>query len=186
MNTTEFHIRGITPLLMHNGQLADPLNEYAQALSRLTKKRNKTDDDHRAARRAEWIGGLYVDENGEPCLPGEVIEGALTDGAKTLKLGQAAKGGLIVDGNFALVYKGPRAADELWEHGGFKKLAGVKVQKARVIRCRPMFAEWACRFTVEWDPELIKNERQLGEIVECAGRKGIGDWRPKFGRFEVV
>lgn len=186
MKTTTFKISGLTPLLMHNGQLADPLNEYAQALSKLTKKRNKTDSDHRDARRAEWIGGLYVDADGAPCLPGEVIEACLVDGAKTLKLGTAAKGGLIVDGDFALDYDGPKDVTGLWDNGGFMKLAGVKVQKARVIRCRPMFPQWRCTFDVQWDETMIKNEAQIIEIVECAGRRGVGDWRPKFGRFEVV
>lgn len=186
MKTTKITIRGLTPLIMHNGQLADPLNEASKALSRLSKKKNKTDDDHLAMRKCEWIGGLYVDEDGAPCLPGEVIEAAIAEGAKKFKLGKVAKGGVIVDGNFALKYDGPKKQDKLWEHGGFLKLAGVKVKQSRVIRARPMFPSWECTFTVQWDPSLVKDEEQLFEIVESAGTSGIGDWRPKYGRFEVV
>jgi hypothetical protein len=186
VKTTTITIRGLTPLIMHNGQLADPLNEHAKALSKLTKKKNKTDDDQLAVRKCEWHGGLYVDEKGAPCLPGEVIEAALAEGAKKYKLGKVAKGGIIVDGNFAIDYDGPKKIEKLWEHGGFIKLAGVKVQQKRVIRSRPMFPAWSCTFDVQWDPSLVKDEEQLFEIVEAAGQSGIGDWRPKFGRFEVV
>ena len=61
-------------------------------LARLTSKRKKTLDDHREIGRVEWMGGLYLDEKLRPCLPGEVIEGALVSGAKKFKLGKDAKG----------------------------------------------------------------------------------------------
>jgi hypothetical protein len=186
MNTTTLKIRGLTPLLMHNGQLADPLNEHALALSKLSKKRQKTLDDHKAMSKCEWYGALYVDEDGAPCLPGEVLEAALVEGAKRFKLGKVAKGGIVVADSAALKYKGPKDVDELWEHGGFLKRAGVKVTTSRVIRSRPIFPEWSCEFDVQWDPLLVKDEDQIMEIAESAGLTGIGDWRPKYGRFEVL
>lgn len=186
MKKTKFTIRGLTPLMMRNGCLADPLDERTKVLARLTKKKTKTDDDHRAVRECEWRGSLYVDKNGAPCLPGETIEACLSEGARRFKLGKAAKGGIVVDGNFAIDYEGPRDIDALWNHGGFIKLAGVKIQQKRVIRARPMFPAWSCTFVVMWDPSMIKDEDQLCEIVDAGGLCGIGDWRPKFGRFEVV
>ena len=130
MKQTTVTIEGIAPLIMHNGQLADPLNEHTQALARLTSKRKKTLDDHREIGRVEWMGGLYLDEDGAPCLPGEVIEAALVSGAKKFKLGKDAKSGLMVAGDVPLKYKGPRDAEGLWNHGGFLKRAGVRVGRA--------------------------------------------------------
>jgi hypothetical protein len=171
---------------MHSGRLADPLDEAARELARWSGKRNKTLDDHRELSRVEWYGGLYVDTDGRPCLPGEVIEAALVEGAKAFKLGKASKGGLIVLGDWPLEYDGPKTADALWKHGGYLKRAGVRVKQNRVIRSRPIFPQWSCSFEVQWDPHAIKSEDQLLEIAESAGRSGVGDWRPKFGRFEVV
>jgi hypothetical protein len=185
IKTTTFTIKGITPIIMHNGQLSDPLNEHTQALAKLTSKRKKTLEDHKAVSKCEWHGGLYVDEDGAPCLPGEVIEAALCEGAKKYKLGKAAKGGIIVAGNYKLEYKGPKQIDKLWADGGFMKRASVKVGQARVIRTRPIFPVWSCTFDVQWDSSLVNDESTLHEIVEAAGVSGIGDWRPKFGRFEV-
>ena len=186
MNTTAITIRGLTPLLMHNGRLADPIDPAAEALAKLTGKRKKTREDHLAVSKCEWYGSLYVDEKGAPCLPGEVIEAALVEGAKKFKLGKVAKGGIIVFGNFALEYEGPKNVDKLWAAGGHLKRAGVKVGMARVIRSRPIFPEWSVSFDVQWDPSLVKDEDQIFEIASSAGLTGIGDWRPKFGRFEVV
>ena len=56
-------IRGIRPLLMHNGQLADPLNDYAKELSRLAHKKQKSDEDHVAVGQAEFQGSLYHDDD---------------------------------------------------------------------------------------------------------------------------
>jgi hypothetical protein len=186
MQTTKITIRGLTPLIMHNGRLSDPLDESTQALARLTSKRNKTIEDHKAVSKCEWYGGLYVDEKGAPCLPGEVIEAALVEGAKKYKLGKATKGGVIVAGNFALVFTGPKTADKLWADGGYLKRASVKVGTSRVIRSRPIFPKWECTFDVQWDPAVVRGEETITEIVEAAGMSGIGDWRPKFGRFELV
>lgn len=186
MKTTTFTIKGLTPLLMHNGRLADPLNPAAKALASLTKKRNKTDDDHLEIRKCEWYGGLYTDDNGSPCLPGEVLEAALVEGAKKYKLGKVAKGAIIVDGNFALDYDGPKNVDKLWAAGGFIKVAAVKVGMSKTMRARPMFPRWSCTFDVLWDPTMIADERQLRQIVEATGMTGVGDYRPKYGRFEVA
>jgi hypothetical protein len=186
MKTTTIRIRGLTPLLMHNGQLADPVCEAAQLLSRLSSKRKKTLDDHKELSKAEWYGSLYVDDKGAPCLPGEVLEAALCEGARKYKLGKVAKGGIIVADNAPLIYDGPKTADGLWKAGGHVKRAGVRVQQARVIRTRPIFPQWECEFTATWDPSLVKDEDQLMEIAHAAGMSGVGDWRPKFGRFEVI
>lgn len=186
MNTTTIKIRGLTPLLMHNGQLADPLNDATKALAKLTSKKNKTEADHLAVRKCEWEGGLYLDDKGSPCIPGELLEASLVEGAKKFKLGKVAKGGIIVFGNFKLDYSGPKTAAGIWKDGGYIKLAGVKIGNRRIIRSRPMFAEWACTFDVQWDDQLVKDEEQVIEIATSAGMTGIGDWRPKYGRFEVV
>jgi hypothetical protein len=173
-------------MLMHNGNLADPLHENTIALAKLSGKRQKTIEDHKQLSKVEWYGSLYVDKNGHPCLPGEVIEAAIAEGAKKTKRGKDAKAAIVVDGDFPLEYNGPKTADGLWNHGGFLKRAGVRVKQNRVIRSRPIFSEWSVMFDVQWDPLIIKSESDLMDIIADAGRVGIGDWRPKFGRFEVV
>ena len=89
--TIDFHIRGVAPLLMHNGQLANPMNKFAKAMKAVTSKRKKTDEDHIELARLEFLGGLYADDQGRAVLPGEVIEGTIVAGAKKTKKGKDAK-----------------------------------------------------------------------------------------------
>jgi hypothetical protein len=187
METITFKIRGESQLLMHNGQLADPLNPYTKAMKSLTSKRKKTDSDHEAISYAEYEGGLYRDSKGEPCLPGEIIEAAIVEASKIDRSKKLAQSGLIVTTETAsLKYEGPRESRALYE-AGFVKKCNVRVQMARIIRTRPMFPTgWETSFDVTFDPETL-NQAQVIQFVATAGAKvGVGDWRPKYGRFEVI
>lgn len=62
----------------------------------------------------------------------------------------------------------------------------VVINRARVISWRPMFKKWSCSFTIEIADEMI-NQTTLKEILETAGKyKGVGDFRPEFGRYKVT
>ena len=60
------------------------------------------------------------------------------------------------------------------------------VQRGRILRARPRWDAWALKFTVQvTDPR--GTEIDLKQFLEEAGRTvGIGDYRPKFGLFEVT
>jgi hypothetical protein len=179
-----YTIRGVSPLLMHNGQLADPLNQFSKALKTVTGKRNKTEADHEEMARLEWYGGLYL-FNGEPCVPGMNIESALNEAARKQRKGQQAKAGLYVDGLFPLLYDGPRDPHLLWQHEAFRRRGPVRVQRNTVMRMRPIFQEWACAFAIHFDDRLL-NPAEVSHLLTYAGDNvGLGDWRPKHGRFVV-
>ena len=56
-------ICGLKPLLLHNGQLADPCNPITRASKEITAKRaKKTERDNELLGELEWIGGLYLAE----------------------------------------------------------------------------------------------------------------------------
>ncbi|PVE26447.1 hypothetical protein DC522_01400 [Microvirga sp. KLBC 81] len=153
-------------------------------MKRVSAKRAKTDADFEELARLEFLGGLYL-LDGAPCIPGEVIEAALIEAAKKQKRGQQAKAGIISDGNFPVEYDGPQTADELWKDERFRLVAGVKVQQNKVMRTRPIFQNWACEISVDFMPDQL-NRSEVEEMVQTAGKIiGIGDWRPKFGRFSV-
>ena len=60
------------------------------------------------------------------------------------------------------------------------------IQRQRIVKSRPRFNSWEIEFTVNFDESRIKKET-LKQILEEAGQsKGIGDYRPKFGRFALV
>jgi len=62
----------------------------------------------------------------------------------------------------------------------------VKIGKARVARCRPIFDEWELTFTIEcYDDRIPK--KVIESVLENSGYYyGVGDYRPRYGLFEVV
>jgi len=182
--TYQCKIIGATPLLMHNGLLADPTNEIARMMKAVSGKRDKTEADFAELSRLEWYGGLYL-QDGSPCLPGEMIEAMLLEASRKKKKGVQAKAGLIVPNNAKLDYPGPQDIDEMWKSGQFLHKVGVRIQKNKVIRTRPIFREWSVTMDVYYLPSLL-NKSDVEGFIEVAGQiVGLGDWRPKFGRFEV-
>jgi hypothetical protein len=170
---------------MKNGQTVDPLNPHSQSIAEITNKRKKTDADYREIGRREFMAALYL-MNGEPCLPGEMMEAALIRGAMKEKRGPAAKAGIIVESNTRLEYDGPRKPDALWRDERFRLRVPVKVATSRVIRTRPRFDRWSADLEVRFFPSLL-NEGEVRSFLVTAGEQiGIGDWRPRFGRFTVA
>lgn len=181
----KFKLTGVCPLLMHNGQLANPLNPIVRKMKEITSKRKKTDSDLMELARLEFMGGLYVDDKGQPCVPGELIEAMLAKGAAESKLGKKFKAGLICDGNFKLEYEGPKDADKLWDNGKFRDTRGAKVGQSRVMRTRPIFHDWSLIVTVQFLPSVM-NRSNVTDAMAIAGQLvGLGDYRPKFGRFQA-
>lgn len=185
-NTFELTIHGISPLIMHNGQLADPLNKYTKAIKEFTGKRKKTDSDIEEIAKLEWFASLYVDSEGYAVMPAVNIEAAIGDGAKIQKLGRQFKSSVFVERDARVIFPGLAPFSQLWENPEFRDVRGVKVGQARVIRTRPIFRQWECQIEVGFNDEQV-NKAQVMRAIEDAGtQKGLGDFRPKFGRFEIA
>lgn len=175
---------GTLPLLMHNAQLADPLNSHARAMKVVSAKRKKTDADHEEMARLEFLGGLYYMADVGPYIPGDNVQRCLVDAAKLTRSGRQVTRGVFISTNInPLSYKGPREPDELWADTNFRDRSSVKVTTSRVMRTRPMFQTWALDAEGELDESEL-NLAELQQIADTAGtRIGLGDWRPRFGRF---
>lgn len=183
--TTKCRIEGVAPLLMHNVRALDPLNPYTKALAEITSKRDKTDADHEELRWREWAGGIYYADDMGPYVPSEWIESTIRDGARTSRRGKDVVAGLYCpDERYALI-GAPRVKSlrELYDSPGYLDVRPVKVGMARVMRTRPRFNTWALEFSIVWDSSVL-NEGTVKEAIQVAGlRKGLGDYRPKYGRF---
>ena len=186
LETVAVRIVGISPIIPHNGQLADPMNKFVRSIKEITAKgKKKTDADMEAMARLEFMGGLYVDEDGHPAIPGECIEGMIRDGAKKSRAGKDAICGIISDGVWPIIYDGPKDLEKLWQDERFRDYRGVKVGQARVMRMRPKFPDWSLDFQVTYQDDVV-NRTALEKWLRDAGQLvGLCDFRPKFGRFEV-
>ena len=182
----EVKIEGVSPLLMHNGQMADPLNKFSKELRAVSSKKKKTDEDYAEMSRIEWHAGLYVDKEGFPALPSEALEAAIGDGAKKSKLGKAFKSAVFIDNDARLDIGTKKKAVELWGDEQYRDVRGVRVGQARIMRTRPIFTDWKATFIVNYDDEQV-NESDVVRALDDAGSKcGICDNRPKYGRFRII
>lgn len=180
----ELRFVGTKPLLMHSGRLADPLDEHAVALHRITSKRAKTTADHRQIARIEWRGGLWLSA-GSPCIPAEAIEAALAEAGRTRRAGRLVKAAVHVRESPLLVHDGSDDLEALFEDARFVHRCGVRVGQRRTMRTRPKFDVWSLQTVLTYTPSSI-DAANLLEIAEIAGHMvGIGDFRPLFGRFRV-
>jgi hypothetical protein len=132
--TLKFKLTSEAPLLLHNGQTADPLNKFAKAMKQISSKRAKTDADFEEMARLEWYASLYIDQ-GRVCIPSEVMEAAIVSGARKLKLGKQTQAGLFVKDNALLEFDGCELTpDQLWERDVNRFTVGVKIGQSKVMR----------------------------------------------------
>jgi hypothetical protein len=185
-------IEGIRPLLMHNGRLCDPLDEHTKKLKTASKQRNKSDDDHIHVARVEFEGGLYHDDKIGPYVPSDNLQATIEKGAARRKLGKVFKAHVGVDmpdgdaPGFALKYKGPRDIEGLWSDRSFVFSKGARVGQSRVVRTRARFATgWQLAFRVEVLADGVTKDQLKQAITDAGLYEGLGDWRPRYGRFVV-
>lgn len=171
MQSAKIKIKGIAPLLMNRYVMQDPENIKAK---RKDEQYNPKDDAERALYKDEEIG-CYV--------PSAWIEACLRETAKEFKgRGRGSLKTTVVSSVFIEPEKIPlnkKTYDEL-------DIRPVVIQRNRIVKGRPRFNSWALEFTLNFNEERIAKET-LEQILKEAGEtKGIGDYRPKFGRFEVA
>lgn len=180
--------RGIRPVIMHNARMADPADPMTIELKHLTKsaKGGRTVAVEEKISRLEWEGAMYWTPELGPYIPSDNIERCLQDGAAKKRLKKDCQAALLASlPSFRLEYEGPRDLDEMWESKRLMLRKSVVVSRRRIIRTRPMFSGWYLDVDVEYDPDVL-DEKNVIEAMEDAGSLvGLGDWRPKFGRFTV-
>lgn len=186
MKQIKVKITGTSPLLMHADTFANPLHPMTKAHKELTSKRKKTDEDHEAIARSEFISSCYWNESGGFHIPGQNLDACLINAAKLQKLGVKFKQGVqVLEDELSLKEKLPATPAALWDDGGYTDARGVKVGTAKIIRYRPLIRTWNTEATVVFNPDVV-NEGEVKKALEDAGALiGLGDYRPRFGRFKV-
>ncbi len=201
---------GETGLLMHNIRLANPDDPFAKAISRISGKRKKTEEDRREMAKIEFLGSLYTyapasvdgsdtdtpeynDETRRVVMPQTNVKRAFKEAAKATRQGRTIDRAL----NFADPAIGERGLEfqfadsdlpplKLWELGKKYQDITMVTVSGRVPRCRPRFLPWA--LSAEWlvFPTLLDLDT-FKDIVEMCGLiEGLGDNRVNgAGRFKT-
>jgi hypothetical protein len=189
MKTMKVKWSGIRPLVMHNGLMADPTNSVVRRIKEITSKGSKklTDADYEERDRLEWEAGLYWDEADGVIVPSDNIERCIQLGAQKSRIGKDVQAAVFCSAaHVAVDYSGPKDKDKMYADPRFTLRKGVAVQKARIIRIRPMIPTgWSLSFDIEFDDSIVNPKNLLKAMADAGSLVGLGDWRPKFGRFLV-
>lgn len=179
-------LTGARPMLMHNARMANPIDPWTRALSALTGKRSKTDEDLQQIMITEARGSCYETTDGSLGLPNRIVWASLYNAAKAFKQGENIKRALSYEDVTPPMYIGERTVKcEEWlsdtEHISYE---GVVVAGRRVMRSRPKITPgWVSQHTFDLLTDVI-DFRDLAPIIERAGRLGgVGDRRPIYGTF---
>jgi hypothetical protein len=130
------------------------------------------------------------EQKGQLCLPGEHFFQSMVlaasgfqvqgQGKKTYK--DAVKGNLFVEPEFIGLTNG--AGKSLFDYVIDSRPARIK--QARVLRSRPLLSDWAAEFdVVVTDDDAVPMAVVNSILITCSQTKGVGDYRPRFGRFMV-
>jgi hypothetical protein len=193
----KFTIRGKTALLMDAGERAknvlDPLTiRHAE----LTHGKHKGLPDVMAqARQIELELSCYVDAEQRVVLPSVNLQTCIREGASLLaKGGQSVERGLLVMGDPPLLVDGKvLTVQDILErpicqyHSFVRRGTGSGKSKPSILIARPVFGPgWEATFELSLQPGVISPEQAKAFIAASGALIGLGNWRPRYGRFVLV
>lgn len=171
----EVEIKGVSPYLMHRfGE------EEADKSSQI--KSGKKDY------KSEAIKALYKSPEGEIYVPNTQLHMCLVEAGKEQRIpGGGKKTYSKLYGAFLII--DPFSIPMLNQNYEIDERP-VVVQRARVIRYRPIFKEWGLKFVITVMEDNIPEEALKEGLDRAGSYVGIGDFRPQkkgpFGRFIVT
>lgn len=178
-------LKGDAGYIPHNIRLANPLDEFAKKLKAVSSKRKKVEGDFEKMAKLEWYGSHYLNADGEPVLPADNLTAMLAEGAKKIKMKKVFASSVWVEKSSPIKYPGPKNIEELWDDVKYRLCVSVRVGNARVMRTRPIFHEWESTVNIKYHEDQVGEEVVLDVLKTAGVLVGIGDWRPRYGRFTV-
>jgi hypothetical protein len=165
----DVEIKGTAPLLF---------NRFTESEDNKSKRAGKVVNKEKEAEES-----LYKDNEGNIVTPATHLEASMIKAATQFKIpGQGKK-------TFKDAFKGGVfVSPEMIPHqgNGYEVFVSpVVINRARVMKARAKLDDWTLNFQIQVIDERI-TPHVLKDILTEAGKyHGIGDWRPRFGRFEV-
>ena len=187
-------LRGIRPIILHNGRTADPLDPWAKKIKSISSKKKKTEEDHEMMSEIEFEAGLYWSDKLGVYMPTDNLHRMFLDACKKIRMGRESIG-IMIDAEYGcpLIFPNHKNLKKLKNDPKARIRKAVGVNGSKVMRTRPLIETgWTLEVPVELDPDLIDKDT-FEQIADIAGHRiGMGDWRPgapkvpgPFGRFVV-
>lgn len=129
---------------------------------------------------------LYVLPDGTIYQPAAHIEASFIKAAANFKITGKAKKTYKELAKSSIFVEPDAIAHDIQEYAIDKRPVVNPTTRGRVMRSRPILNNWSLRFTIKVLDDQFPRE-VVKSILDYAGRAvGIGDYRPRFGRFMVT
>lgn len=197
LKTFKVSVRGVSPLIMHNSESANPLNKWALEAAPLKKKgAKKTEVDIAALNEIGFLSSLYWSSELDGLyIPTDNVRKMILEAGRACDQKGAKK--QIVGVRFTeylgyqLQVKNRSDIDLLKEDQSNRYFKIVTVGRAKVPNVRAIFKEWSFDFKIIIDTTIV-NVSIVEDWLNYAGdRVGLGGRRPyaptpgEFGRFVI-
>jgi hypothetical protein len=166
--------------------------EAIAGLAATVKKRKTGPPDPKveAEAGAYRLDAMDGEAKGQLCLPGEhFFQGMVLaasgfqvqgQGKKTYK--DAVKGNIYVEPDFCGLTDGN--GTKLYDYEVDSRPARIKA--ARINRSRPRIPQWVAEFDIiVTDDDAVPTPVVNGILISAGQTKGVGDYRPRFGRYII-
>lgn len=168
-------IQGVCPLLFHRWN-CESVESKSKAKKGSAEK--KTDDVE---------SYVYRNDKGELCVPGEYLRGAIIGAAKFQQDPRSPRKSAadLFKASIISLTELSTLGVKNWDYLDKRR---VCIQRNSITRSRPAMREgWKARFIMQSQiPEYV-DATLLNTTIQAAGRLvGIADFRPSYGRFNVV
>lgn len=168
------------------------MHRYIGTQPTVKSPRIKTQEYIEQIRKEDWLKSAYYDEALGFYIPADVVDAAIASGAKRNKKGKDFKAFFMSVGDrFPLrVFSGPQDNKGKFLTGRLENhyvdpyidVRGVVIQTNRIDRCRPVFPFWGLEFQAQFDDSVL----DIKDVEHALVHSSIGDFRPRFGRFDVA
>ena len=174
MKRIEVQIKGVAPLLQHKMSL----EQEAQLASKVKRSVGQAKGDNPE--------DFLYKVNGQIVQPAEHILQAIIKRLSGFKIQGKGKKTYKELGVGALNITPEYIPHNNQEWVPDSRTVVVPSTRGRVVRVRPKFENWSLNFEIEiWNDDLPVEV--IKDALDIAGREGgLGDYRPRFGRFIVT
>jgi len=203
---TEYKIvmRGIGRLLMNRYTIEAAMASMGVKGDNAEPEINRNSPEWMESLLNQWRGTCLWDKETGLFIPGAYIEACLRDAGSSIKLKghatmkKAVQSDIMVSvDKIPLSIKGVKveSLDDIFK---MDKSGGPVLIDKRVVRVPPRTGArvprfrvsipsgWEMTFNIMVEDGRTISKNMLMELFGKAGRVGIGDYRPKFGKFELV
>jgi len=169
MKKYEVEIEGIAPLIQN--KIPDDME--------VTQKKGEGKDSPEGCKDKLYIANKKIYQ---PAIHLEQAMVKTATGIKQKGAGKKSYKDLFKGSVFVRPDMIPHLLQEWQPH---KTTVLIPSTRGRITRYRPVLKEWKLAFTVEVLDDRISKEIVKLALDEAGRTNGLGDWRPRYGRFVV-